>query len=112
MDSLVLCERCQRHVKRRDAACPFCKVRMPVRSVLGLAGALLVGVEVSLTACGGSTRSLYAGPPGGGGAGGLDSTGGRGGTTATLSSSSSSSTTDSGGMGGAYGPPPPPFDDG
>ena len=110
MDQLALCPTCRRHVKRRDASCPFCRTTMP--AAVALAGALVVGLGLSMAACDRGV-ALYGAPPGGGDTGGSTGSGGAGGEATTSSGGS-------GGIGGgleggvdaAYAPPPPPFDNG
>jgi hypothetical protein len=74
MSELVVCEVCHRHVKAKDERCPFCSHGMSARnSALGIAGAIVVTVGLSLAACGdeasggggtgGNVTALYAGPP-------------------------------------------------
>ena len=75
MNELVVCEVCHRHVKAKDDSCPFCSHGMATRNAtLGLAGAIVMSVGLSLAACGeeasggagngtGSMIALYAGPP-------------------------------------------------
>lgn len=64
-DSLVMCGGCHRHVRRVEAACPFCDARVddgasPSRGAgptrVAFAAALLVASGTSLAAC-------YGGPP-------------------------------------------------
>lgn len=51
MGSLSVCEACHRHVKVAEPSCPFC--RSP-RSRVDLTAALVIGVGLSLAACGAS----------------------------------------------------------
>ncbi|MCE7893368.1 MAG: hypothetical protein DYH12_27305, partial [Sorangiineae bacterium PRO1] len=54
MDSFFVCESCQRHVKATETTCPFCR---SARSRVGVTAALVVGVGLSLAACGGDSDS-------------------------------------------------------
>lgn len=96
MEKLVVCGVCHRHVKHRDAACPFCKSAIsPVRGAVGLAGVVAVGLTLGLAAC---TSS------GSGGSGGGTTTGDGGALPAYGAPAWDSG---AGGMVEAYGPPPP-----
>jgi len=109
MDELVVCRGCHRHVKSADAVCPFCRRRMPARSARALAGAVALGIGLSVAACGDSV-ALYGAPPpddaGTGGTAGSGGTTGTGGTTTGTTTTTTSSGT-GGGAVVAYGPPPP-----
>ncbi len=111
MDELVVCQVCHRHVKQKDAACPFCRSAMPPLRAVALAGALVVGVAagMSLAGCGESV-ALYGGPPyeQDGGLGGGGGEGGGGGSTTSTGSGGDTNTGGSGqgGAVAAYGPPP------
>lgn len=97
MERLIVCARCHRHVKLGDT-CPFCRARAAV----GLAGAVAVGLGMSLAAACGST---VVGP---GGASASTTIGGDvGGAGGTTSSGTTSSDTGYGGVLPPYGPPPP-----
>jgi hypothetical protein len=111
MNEFLVCTRCHRHVKLRDAVCPFCHAAMP-RPTAALLGVLAVGVGVTAAACGNAV-ALYGAPctpeecgssAGGSyaGAGGAAGYGGHhvghGGAGATTTSAG-----DAGGTGGAKG---------
>lgn len=106
MSELVLCSVCHRHVKRTDAACPFCHGAM--RTAAGVAAAAAVGIGLTLAAC--NSTALY-GAPYYGGAGGF--AGGAGGTAGEDAGTGGTGGANTGGAntgGGAitaYGPPPP-----
>jgi hypothetical protein len=52
--ALVVCGRCQRHVKRGEAVCPFCGApRSAAR--LGLGAAVILGTGLCLGGCGTSS---------------------------------------------------------
>ena len=88
VDKLVVCQVCHRHVKQGDGRCPFCRSAMPeARASVLLAGAVAVGIGLSLAAC--SAISTYGPPP-------YDA-------APPVDSGSDAD----GGMLGAYGPPPP-----
>lgn len=101
MEQLVVCGVCHRHVKHREAECPFCNSAMPaVCRTVGLAGVVAVGVTLSLAAC----SSTITGSGGGGAAA----------SSTTPSGGGGGSVIPDGGFGGAladYAPPPPPFGD-
>jgi hypothetical protein len=61
--ALVLCRRCQRHIRREDATCPFCGTSMP--GELGSLGAAMVlGLGLTLGSCAGEGQTAPAyGPP-------------------------------------------------
>jgi len=97
---LILCTKCQRHVKAHDRHCPFCGTSMQdalTRRSLAM-GAVFLGI---VAACGGSTED-------GGGGGADGDAGGSGGSGGTPSMDAAyGPPPDAGGSGGAYGPPPP-----
>lgn len=116
MEDLIVCGHCHRHHRASESACPFCRRAAPSGG-LGITAAVLVGVGLSLTACGGDTDEgktggnvtdsgtdgAAAGAGGGGGTGGIAPAYGpppMGGTAGQGGSGNE------GGMVAAYGPPP------
>jgi hypothetical protein len=62
--ALVVCRRCQRHVKRADSVCPFCGAPMPTTLRPALGGALVLGMGLAMASCGGDPNAANAyGPP-------------------------------------------------
>lgn len=109
--SLTLCPSCHRHVKSRDARCPFCgtTMRLAASPASPVAGAMLIGLGVALAGCSssdtptptqdattdsyaGEVTPLYGPPP--------DT-----GADTTVGDSTSNDTGDTGAV-AAYGPPP------
>lgn len=72
MESLVVCACCNRHVKRSDVRCPFCRNAMGVRTATGMVGAIAIGLSVAAGACGGETTGAIADAGRETGAGGVD----------------------------------------
>lgn len=85
MDDLVVCPSCRRHVRRADAACPFCRRAHHARAV---AGVTVAGIAIAMASC------AYGPPPPGEGGGGTASTSssqGGGGAASTTSATGSGS---------------------
>ena len=62
--ALVVCQQCQRHVKRADSVCPFCgaPVLTALRAALGRTLALGMGLAASSYGCEPNSAAAY-GPP-------------------------------------------------
>lgn len=85
---LLPCPSCQRHVRTREAACPFCATALtsewrahvpalaPTPKRLSRAAAFVFGATVGVAACSGEAVI----EPGGEGGGGADGAGGAGGS--------------------------------
>jgi hypothetical protein len=115
--SLALCPSCHRHVKSRDARCPFCgtTMRLASGSASPATAAVLIGLGVALSGCSSSSDpgavALYAPPPDSG----VDSYAGEvtplygpppdTGVDTTVVDTASTDTGDTGAV-AAYGPPP------
>jgi hypothetical protein len=118
MNHLVPCPECRRHVRVREAACPFCGVELhlaatppPVlptrrlgRAALFAFGATLA-TNVVVTGCGGDTDDGGNGGAGGSSAGSNGGNAGSGGSAGSAAASGSSSTggSSTGGSGGSGG---------
>ena len=66
--ALVVCQQCQRHVKRADSVCPFCgaPVLTALRAALG--ASLVLGMGLAVASCSGegsdpSSAAAYGPPP-------------------------------------------------
>ncbi|MCC6216854.1 MAG: RING-HC finger protein [Polyangiaceae bacterium] len=113
MQELIVCEHCHRHHLASERECPFCRRPTP-SAARGLTAAILFGMGLTLTGCGGDTDD---GKTGGnvtgdsgtdgsaGGAGGQGS-GGMGGIAPAYGPPPMGGTAGQGGMVAAYGPPP------
>lgn len=104
MSELILCPVCHRHVKRVDAACPFCRSTM--RGAAGIAAMAVLTTGMALVACSNDT-GVYGGAPYGGEGGMVNGgSGGTGGDAIGGTGGIGGSNT-GGGAVAAYGPPPP-----
>jgi hypothetical protein len=96
--ALMVCDVCQRHVKRAESVCPFCGASMPTGFGPVLGGALVLGIGLAMVSC---STSLYKGPPFAGSTAGF---GGHAGTSgAAASGAPAAGNAGAGGAGGRAG---------